>query len=146
VSRISARSVAAMTTTLVEGSNPSMSESNWLSVCSLVVRAEPAWSASAADGIDLVNEDNGGSALAGLGKEIAHSCRPNSHGHLNKTGAAEGEERHPGLASDRSGQKGLAVPGGPTMSTPLGPTAPALAERAGCFKKSTTSMTSALEP
>jgi hypothetical protein len=32
------------------------------------------------------------------------------------------------------------------MSTPLGPTAPALAERAGCFKKSTTSMTSALEP
>ena len=40
----------------------------------------------------------------------------------------------------------LPVPGGPTISTPLGPTAPARSYRAGCFRKSTTSMTSALEP
>jgi hypothetical protein len=42
--------------------------------------------------------------------------------------------------------KVLPVPGGPTMSTPLGPTAPARRYRSGFFRKSTTSVTSRLTP
>ena len=40
----------------------------------------------------------------------------------------------------------LPVPGGPTISTPRGPIAPARAYRSGCFRKSTTSLISRLAP
>ena len=40
----------------------------------------------------------------------------------------------------------LPVPGGPTMSTPFGPTAPAREYRVGFLRKSTTSATSRLAP
>ena len=40
----------------------------------------------------------------------------------------------------------LPVPGGPTISTPRGPRAPIRAYRWGCFRKSTTSLTSCLAP
>ena len=38
------------------------------------------------------------------------------------------------------------VPGGPTISTPRGPIAPARAYRSGSFRKSTTSLISRLAP
>ena len=64
-----------------------------------------------ADGIDLVDEDDGGSPLAGLGEQVAHPGGADADEELHEAGAGHGEKGDLGLAGDRPGQQGLARPG-----------------------------------
>jgi len=73
----------------------------------LVIAAEAAV-ARAADGVDLVDEDDGGGDLRGLLEQIAHAAGADAHEHLHEVGAGDREERHVGLAGDRLGEQGLA--------------------------------------
>ena len=61
-----------------------------------------------ADGVDLVDEDDRGGPLAGVGEEVADPRRPDADEELDEARAGEGEEGHPGLAGHRPGHEGLA--------------------------------------
>mmetsp|Transcript_34582 Transcript_34582/g.75587 ORF Transcript_34582/g.75587 Transcript_34582/m.75587 type:complete len:817 (-) Transcript_34582:480-2930(-) len=90
------------------------------SVLALVVGArEPLPSARAADGVDLVDEDDGGALLAGLREEVAHAGGPHPHEHLHEVAPADGQEGHPRLARRRLGQQRLARAGGAHQERPL---------------------------
>src|ERR1700687_2894730 len=52
-----------------------------------------AW-ARAADGVDLVDEDDARRVLLPLLEEIPYSRRPDAHEHLDEVGAGDREERH----------------------------------------------------
>ena len=78
------------------------------SLLALVVAAAQAGAALAAHGVDLVNEDDAGHGLFGLVEQVADTGRAHAHVHLNKVGAGNGVEGHPGLAGAGAGQQGLA--------------------------------------
>ncbi len=77
----------------------------------LVVAAAHAGAAVAADGVDLVDEDDRGRVLLGLLEQVAHPAGADADEHLHEVGAGDREERHPGLAGDRAGQQRLAGAG-----------------------------------
>ena len=87
----------------------------------LVVGAEAAGAAAPTDGVDLVDEDDRGSALAGVGEQRTDAGGPDAHEHLHEAGAAEREERHPGLTGHRPGQQRLPGSGRPDHQHALGP-------------------------
>ena len=60
-----------------------------------------------ADGVDLVDEDDTGGHLGRFLKQVADTGRAHAYEHLHKVGAADGEERHVGLAGHSLGQQGL---------------------------------------
>jgi len=74
----------------------------------LVVAAERAGAAAAAERIQLVDEDDAGRRLPCLLEQIAHARRPNAHEHLDELGAGDREERHAGLAGYCARQQRLA--------------------------------------
>src|SRR4029079_6003661 len=74
----------------------------------LVVTAAHAGAAVATDGVDLVDEDDGGRVLLGLLEEVANTARTATDEHLDEVGAGDGVERHPRLAGDRAREQGLA--------------------------------------
>ena len=76
-----------------------------------VVAAADAGAAVAADGIDLVDEDDGRAVLLGLLEEVADAARAHADEHLDEVGTGDREEGHSGLAGDGSGQQGLAGAG-----------------------------------
>ena len=111
-SRLSGRLVAAMThhaggrveavhlgQQLVEG------------LLAFVVAAEVRRAAAAADGVDLVDEDDGRGLLAGVGEQVAHPGRAHADEHLHETRPGQGQERHPGLAGHGPGHQRLAGAG-----------------------------------
>ena len=110
-SRLSGRLVAAMRTTPVAGSKPSISASSWLRVCSRSSLPPKCPEPPAADGVDLVDEDDGRGLLAGVGEQVAHPGRADPDEHLHETGPGQGQERHPGLAGHGSGHQRLAGAG-----------------------------------
>ena len=61
-----------------------------------------------ADGVDLVDEDDGGGRLLGLFKQIAHSARADADVELHKVGAGDGQKLHARFARDGLGKQGLA--------------------------------------
>ena len=65
----------------------------------LVVAAELGVSGSA-DGVDLINKDDGGSDLCSLLEEVAHAARADADEHFHKVRARNREERHVCLARD----------------------------------------------
>src|SRR5690606_36774055 len=70
-------------------------------VLTLVVAADDgAAPAAAADGVDLVDEDDAGGLLLRLPEEVAHAGGADADEHLDEVGAGEGEERDAGLAGD----------------------------------------------
>ena len=73
----------------------------------LVVGAERTPTALA-DGVDLVDEDDGRGPFAGIGEEVPHSGGAHSDEQLDEARAGEGEERHLCLAGYRPGHQGLA--------------------------------------
>ena len=79
----------------------------------LVVAAAHAGPAVAADGVDLVHEDDAGGVLLGLLEQVAHARGPDADEHLHEVRARDREERHARLAGDCAREQGLAVPGGP---------------------------------
>ena len=74
----------------------------------LVVAAAQAGAAVAADGVDLVHEDDARGVRLGLLEQVAHAAGADADEHLHEVGAGDGEERHPGLAGHGPGEQGLA--------------------------------------
>jgi hypothetical protein len=74
----------------------------------LVVAAAEAGATVAADGVDLVDEDDAGRVLLGLLEHVAHAGRAHAHEHLDEVGARDGEERHVGLAGHGTRDQRLA--------------------------------------
>ena len=73
----------------------------------LVVAAELGVS-RAADGVDLVDEDDGRGDLRRLLEQIAHAARADADKHFHEIRAGDGEKRHVRLARDGLGQQRLA--------------------------------------
>ena len=74
----------------------------------LVVTAAHAGAAVAADGVDLVDEDDRGGVLLGLLEQVADPAGADTDEHLDEVGAGDGVERHAGLTGDGAGEQGLA--------------------------------------
>ena len=77
----------------------------------LVVAAAEAGAAVAADGVDLVHEDDRRGGLLGLLEQVAHPAGADADEHLDEVGAGDREERHAGLAGHGPGQQRLAGAG-----------------------------------
>ena len=75
-----------------------------------VAAAEPAVSA-AADGVDLVNENDTGGVLGRLLEQIPDTGSADTDIKLDKIRAGQGKERHMGFAGYGLGQQGLACAG-----------------------------------
>ena len=73
----------------------------------LVVAAAHAGAAMAADGVDLVHEDDAGRVLLGLLEQVANAARADADEHLDEVGAGDREERHTGLAGHGPGEQRL---------------------------------------
>ena len=86
----------------------------------LVVTATEAGAAMAADGVDLVHEDDARRVLLGLLEEVAHARGADADEHLDEVGAGDREERHAGLAGDRACEQRLAGARRPVQQHALG--------------------------
>ncbi len=94
----------------------------------LVVTAAEAGAAMAADGVDLVDEDDAGRVLLALLEEIADARRADADEHLDEVGAADREERHVRFAGHRARQQRLARSRGAHQQHALGDAAAQLLE------------------
>ena len=74
----------------------------------LVVTAAEAGAAVAADGVDLVHEDDAGGVLLGLLEQVAHARGAHAHEHLDEVRTGDGEEGHARLAGDGARKERLA--------------------------------------
>ena len=74
----------------------------------LVVAPAQPGASLAADGVDLVDEDDAGGVLLGLVEEVTDTGGAHTDEHLDELGAGDAEEGHAGLAGDRLGEQGLA--------------------------------------
>ena len=79
----------------------------------LVVAAAETGAPRAADGVNLVDEHDGGRALLGVAEQIADARRAQPHEHLDELRGADGEERHARLSRHRPRQQRLARAGRP---------------------------------
>ena len=78
----------------------------------LVVTAHgAARRARAADGVELVDEDDGRGRVLGLLEEVTHAARADAHEHLDKLRGTQPEEGHLGLAGHGPGEQRLAGAG-----------------------------------
>ena len=77
----------------------------------LVVAAAHAGAAVAADGVDLVHEDDAGGVLLCLLEEVADAGGADADEHLDEVGARDGEEGDAGLAGDCASEQRLAGAG-----------------------------------
>ena len=77
----------------------------------LVVTAAEPCATLAADGVDLVDEDDRLAELASGLEEVAHAARSDTHEHLHEVGSGHREERNPCLACDGTGNERLAGSG-----------------------------------
>ena len=96
----------------------------------LVVTAAEARAAMAADGVDLVDEDDAGRVLLRLLEHVAHARGADADEHLDEVGAGDREERHLGLARDGARQQSLAGAGRADHQHALGNLAAELLELA----------------
>ena len=76
-----------------------------------VVTAAHSGATVTAHGIDLVDEDDGGSGLLGLLKKVTNSRRTDTNKHLDKIGTRDGEEGNARLAGYGTRQKSLSGSG-----------------------------------
>ena len=116
--------VAARMITPTLASKPSISTSNWLSVCSRLSltgpRCTPRSRPMASNSSMKIMQGAWDLACSNRSRTRARYA----HEHLDEFAAAEGEEGHAGLARHGPRRRVLPVPGGPTKSTPLGILAP----------------------
>mmetsp|Transcript_5633 Transcript_5633/g.10623 ORF Transcript_5633/g.10623 Transcript_5633/m.10623 type:complete len:361 (+) Transcript_5633:879-1961(+) len=151
-SSTSARLVAAITTTPLTPSNPSISVSSWLSVCSasllppppLVPPAPPPRLLATAS-ISSMKMMHGAFFLA-LAK-ISRTRLAPTPTNISTNSEPEHEMKGtPASPATARASKVLPVPGGPSMSTPRGARAPTLSYLVGSVRNSTTSDSSSLLP
>ena len=86
----------------------------------LVVAAAETGAAVPADGVDLVDEDDGGRVGLGLLEQVADAAGADTDEHLDEVRAGDREERHARLAGDRARQQGLAGAGRAVEQDALG--------------------------
>ena len=86
----------------------------------LVVTAAHAGAAVAADGVDLVHEDDAGRVLFGLLEEVADAAGADADEHLDEVRAGDREEGHAGLAGDGAGEQRLTGAGRAVEQDALG--------------------------
>ena len=77
----------------------------------LVVAAAHAGAAVPADGVDLVDEDDGRGVLLGLVEQVADPAGADADEHLDEVRAGDRVEGHAGLAGDRAREQRLAGAG-----------------------------------
>src|SRR5439155_5809394 len=70
-----------------------------------IVAAAEAMAAAAADGVDLVDENEAGGVLARLIEHVAHAAGANADEHLDEIRAADAEEGGVRLTGDRLGEQ-----------------------------------------
>ena len=99
-SSTSGRLVAARTITPSWPEKPSISVRIWLRVCSRssCPPKDLAPARVAADGVDLVDEDDRGRDLARLAEQLAHAARADADDHLDELAGARAEEGNVRLA------------------------------------------------
>ena len=76
----------------------------------VVARESGVLAAGAADGVDLVDEDDARSLLLGLLEQVADTRGAHADEHLDEIGTRNREERHVGFACDGLRQQGLTRP------------------------------------
>ena len=86
----------------------------------LVVAAAHAGAAVAADGVDLVHEDDAGRVLLRLLEQVADAAGADPDEHLDEVRAGDREEGDAGLAGDGAGEQRLAGAGRPVEQDALG--------------------------
>src|SRR4051794_34127471 len=86
----------------------------------LVVPTAQAGAAVAADGVDLVHEDDARRGLLGLLEEVTHSRSADADEHLDEVGARDREERDAGFTRDGTREERLAGAGRPVEEHALG--------------------------
>lgn len=86
----------------------------------VVPTAESGSAALTADGIDLIDEDDGRSIALGLGKEIANAGGAHAHEHLNEFRTGDAEERDARLPCNRARKERLARSGSADEEHTLG--------------------------
>ena len=85
----------------------------------LVVAAAHAGAAVAADGVDLVDEDDARARLLGLLEQVAHARGADADEHLDEVGAGDREERHARLTGRCAREERLAGAGRPVQEDAL---------------------------
>ena len=73
--------------------------------------AAQAGAAAAADGVDLIDEDDGGRVFLGALEEVAHAGSANADEHLHEFGSGDAEEGDVGFAGDGARHQGFAGAG-----------------------------------
>ena len=86
----------------------------------LVVSAAEAGAALAADGVDLVDEDDARRRFLRLIEEIADARGSDADEHLDEIGAGDRQERHARLACDRAREQRLTGAGRPEQQHAFG--------------------------
>ena len=69
--------------------------------------AAQASASLAANGVDLVDEDDAGVVFLGFIKQVTDTGSAHAHEHFHKVGAGNGEEGHTGLTSHGTSQQGF---------------------------------------
>ncbi len=129
---MSGRLVAAIITTPSDGVEAvHLREHLVEGLLALVVAAAEPGAALAADGVDLVDEDDGRRLLAGGLEQVADPAGADADEHLHEVRAAHRQEGHAGLAGDGAGEQGLAGAGRADEQHALGDLGPDLLEAAG---------------
>ena len=93
----------------------------------LVVSAAKTGAAMAADGVDLVDEDDARRVRLALLEQVAHAARADAHEHLDEVGARHREERTARFAGDGLREQRLAGARRPDEQRALRQTATELA-------------------
>ena len=86
----------------------------------LVIAVAEAGAAMAADGVDLVDEDDARRRLLGLVEHVADAARADADEHLDEVRAGDGEEGNARLTRDGAGEQGLAGAGRADQQRALG--------------------------
>ena len=109
----------------------------------LVVPAAEAGAAVAADGVDLVDEDDAGRVLLALHEEVADARGADADEHLDEVRAARSRRTaRPPRRRRRARGASCRCPGGPMSSTPFGMRPPSLVNFFGSFRKAMISSSS----
>ena len=110
----------------------------------LVVTAAEAGAAVAADGVDLVDEDDAGRVLLALLEQVADAQAPTPTNISTKSEPEIEKNGTPASPAMARASSVLPVPGGPISSTPLGMRPPRRVNFFGSLRKAMISSTSSL--
>ena len=100
-----------------------------------VVASAEAGAPLAADGIDLVDEDDGPAELAGGVEQVADAARSDPDEHLHEVRSGHGEERHAGFAGHGAGDERLSRSRRADEQDALGDSRPDLSEPLGLLEE-----------